>query len=156
GMAVALNTLRVMVGSQWSPREVHFAYEEPPTSSYHLELFRAPVMFACVTNAIVMESEFCQQPIPAADPNLFKVLNRYLESILSEIPKADQRLEGIRRKIAEAIKAGNPNLGQVAKTMALSPRTLQRQLDTCETDFRSLLDDTRKRLALAYLKDSEN
>jgi AraC-like DNA-binding protein len=113
-------------------------------------------MFACVTNAIVMESEFCQQPIPAADPNLFKLLNRYLESILSEIPKTDQRLEGIRRKIAEAIKAGNPNLGQVAKTMALSPRTLQRQLDTCETDFRSLLDDTRKRLALAYLKDSEN
>jgi AraC-like DNA-binding protein len=156
GMAAALNTLRFMVGSHWSPREVHFAHEEPPTNSYHLQLFGAPVIFACAINAIVMESEFCQRPIPAADPNLFKVLNRYLESILSDAPKTDQRLEGIRRKIAEAIKAGNPNLGQVAKAMALSPRTLQRQLDTCGIDFRSLLDDTRKRLALVYLKDSEN
>ena len=156
GMAAALNTLRVMVGSQWSPREVHFAHEEPPTTSTHLELFRAPVIFASFTNAIVMDGEFCQRPIPAADPNLFKLLNRYLDRVLSEIPKADQRLEGIRRKIAEAIKGGNPSLGQVAKALALSPRTLQRQLDTYGTDFRGLLDDTRKRLALAYLKHSEN
>jgi len=156
GMAAALNTLRAMVGSQWSPREIQFAHPAPPTTSTHLQLFRAPVIFASLTNAIVMDSEFCQRQIPAADPNLFKVLNRYLESVLSEVPKEDQSLEVIRRKIAEAIKAGKPNLGEIAKAMACSPRTLQRQLDTCETDFRSLLDDTRKRLALAYLKDSEN
>jgi AraC-like DNA-binding protein len=156
GMAAALNTLRVMVGSQWSPREVHFAHHAPPSNSPHLEVFRAPVLFSCATNAIVMASEFCEQPIPAADPNLFKVLNRYLESVLSDVPKEDLRLEVIRRKIAESIKNGNPNLVQIAKTMACSPRTLQRQLDARGTDFRSLLDDTRKRLALAYLKDSEN
>jgi AraC-like DNA-binding protein len=109
-----------------------------------------------VTNAIVMDSELCQRPIPAADPNLFKVLKRYLESVLSETPKEDRRLEVLRRKIAEAIKDGKPNLRKVAKAMACSPRTLQRQLDICGTDFRSLLDDIRKRLALAYLKDSEN
>jgi AraC-like DNA-binding protein len=156
GMAAALNTLRVMVGSQWSPREVHFAHDAPPTNAQHLEVFRSPVLFSCPMNAIVMDREFCARPIPAADPNLFKVLNRYLESVLIDVPKADQRLEPIRRKIAEAIKDGNPNLERVAKAMALSPRTLQRQLDTLGTDFRSLLEDTRKRLALAYLKDSEN
>jgi AraC-like DNA-binding protein len=156
GMAAALNTLRAMVGSQWSPREIQFAHPAPPTTSTYLQLFRAPVIFASFTNAVVMDSEFCQRPIPAADPNLFKVLNRYLESVLSEVPKEDQRLEVIRRTIAEAIKAGDPNLGQVAKAMACSPRTLQRQLDTCGTDFRSLLDDTRRRLALAHLKDPEN
>ena len=156
GMAAALNTLRFMVGSQWNPREVHFAHEKPPTTSYHLQLFRAPVMFGCVTNAIVLESEFCQRPVPAADPNLFKVLNRYLESVLSELPKTDQRLELIRRKIADVIKDGKPSLRKLAKGMACSARTLQRQLDTYGTDFRSLLDDTRKRLALTYLNDSEN
>ena len=156
GMAVALNTLRVMVGSQWSPREVHFAHGAPTTTSEHLQLFRAPVLFSCATNAVVMDREFCQQRVPAADPNLFKVLSRYLENVLSHVPKEDQRLELIRRSIAEAIKHGNPNLGQVAKAMACSPRTLQRQLNTCATDFRALLDDTRKRLALAYLKDSKN
>ncbi len=156
GMAAALNTLRTMVGSQWSPREVHFAHGAPTTTSEHLQLFRAPVLFSCATNAIVMDREFCQQPVPAADPNLFKVLSRYLENVLSHVPKEDQGLELIRRSIAEAIKHGNPNLGHVAKAMACSPRTLQRQLNSCATDFRTLLDDTRRRLALAYLKDSKN
>ena len=156
GMASALNVLRVMVGSQWSPREVHFAHQAPAITTEHLKLFRAPVVFACTTNAFIMEREFCSQPIPAADPNLFKVLSRYLENVLSHVPKEDQELASIRRKIAEAIKDGNPNLAQVAKSMASSPRTLQRQLNSCGIGFRTLVDDTRRRFALDYLKDSKN
>lgn len=156
GMAVALNTLRVMVGSQWNPREVHFAHDEPPTVSEHQRLFRAPILFACPTNAFVMDREFCKQPIPAADSNLFKILSRYLENVLSQMPKEDQRLALIRRKIAETIKDGNPNLARIAKAIAWSPRTLQRQLSSLGTDFRTLLDDTRRRFALDYLKDSQN
>jgi AraC-like DNA-binding protein len=156
GMAVALNTLRVMVGSQWSPREVRFAHPAPKTTTDHLRLFRAPVAFACATNAFVLERDFCNQPIPAADPNLFKVLNRYLETVLSHVPKEDQGLASVRRKIAEAIKDGGPNLAQVAKAMAWSPRTLQRQLNNCGIDFRTLVDDTRRRFALDYLKDANN
>ena len=156
GMAAALNTLRVMVGRQWSPREVHFAHDAPTTSLEHRQLFRAPVLFSCATNVIMMDREFCQQPIPAADPYLFKIVSGYLENVLRHLPKEDQRLELIRRSIAEAIKHGNPSLGHVAKALACSTRTLQRQLNTCATDFRTLLDDTRKRLAQAYLKDSKN
>ena len=156
GMAAALNTVRVMVGSQWSPREVHFTHDAPATTSEHVRLFRAPVIFACSTNAFVMESEFCKQPIPAADPNLFKILRRYLERVLRHVPKEDPRLESVRRKIAEALKDGSPKLARVAKAMALSPRTLQRQLNHCRIDFRTLVDNTRRRFALDYLKDSDN
>lgn len=156
GMAAALNTLRMMVGSQWSPREVHLAHGATAITSEHTQLFRAPVIFARATNAFVMERDFCKQPIPAADPNLFKILSRYLENVLSHVPKEDQRLALIRRKIAETIKDGNPNLARVAKAMAWSPRTLQRQLSSCGTDFRTLLDDTRRRFALDYLKDFHN
>jgi AraC-like DNA-binding protein len=156
GMASALNVLRVMVGSQWSPREVQFAHLAPAVATAHREIFRAPVIFACATNAFVMEREFCKQPVPAADPNLFKILNRYLEDLLSHMPKENQRLALIRHKIAEAIKAGNPNLARIAKALAWSPRTLQRHLNSCGSDFRTLVDDTRRRFALDYLKDANN
>ena len=156
GMAAALNTLRVMVGSQWSPREVHFTHDAPATTSEHVQLFRAPVIFARSTNMFVMDSEFCKQPIPAADPNLFKILSRYLERVLRHVPKEDRRLESVRRKITETLKDGSPKLAYVAKAMALSPRTLQRQLNTCGTDFRTLVEDTRRHFALDYLKDANN
>ena len=156
GMAIALNILRVMVGSQWSPREVHFTHAAPPNTSEHVRFFRAPVIFDCAANSFVVEREFCKQPVPAADPHLFKIVHRYLETVLSHVPKEDQTLTMIRRKIAEAIKDGAPNLGQVARAMSWSPRTLQRQLNSCGIDFRSLVDDTRRRFALDYLKDSKN
>ena len=156
GMAAALNTLRVMVGSQWSPREVHFTHDAPATTSEHVQLFRAPLIFACSTNEFVMDNEFCKQPIPAADPNLFEILSRYLERVLRHVSKEDRRLESVRRKIAEALKDGSPKLAAVAKAMALSPRTLQRQLNACGTEFRSLVEDTRRHFALDYLKDANN
>ncbi len=156
GMAVALNILRFMVGSPWSPREVHFAHAPPANTSEHLKFFRAPVIFACATNAFVIEREFCKQPVPAADPHLFNILEHYLENVLSHAPKEDQKLALIRRKIAEAVKDGRPSLNQVAKALSWSPRTLQRYLNNCGIDFRSLVDDTRQRFALDYLKDSAN
>jgi len=153
GMAVALKTLRLMVGSQWNPREVHFSHEAPTDVSEHREVFRAPVLFACSTTGLVIEREFCSQPIPAADSKLLKVLRPYLDNQLSQVPKEDQRLALIRRKVADSISDGDPNLRHVAKAMACSSRTLQRQLNNCGIDFRTLVDDTRKRLALKYLKD---
>ncbi len=38
----------------------------------------------------------------------------------------------------------------------MSPRTLQRHLKERGTDFKNLVDDTRRRFALTYLKDRRN
>jgi hypothetical protein len=42
GMAIIVNTLRMMVGSQWAPQEVQFAHEAPEQTAEHHRLFRAP------------------------------------------------------------------------------------------------------------------
>ena len=106
------------------PARGSFTHDAPATTSEHVQFFRAPVIFACLTNPVRDESEFCKQPIPAADSNLFKILSRYLERVLRHVPKEDRRLESVRRKITEALKDGSPKLAYVAKAMALSPRTL--------------------------------
>jgi AraC-like DNA-binding protein len=155
-MAAAFITVRFMVGSQWSPREVQFAHAAPEQTSAHRELFRAPVLFGCPSTAFVLERGFCDQPIPAADPNLFKIMRRYLDGVLRRVPKEDQTLTLIRRQIAQGLKGGNPELIEVAKLLALSPRTLQRQLRSCGMNFKALVDDTRRRFAIDYLKDSDN
>jgi AraC-like DNA-binding protein len=49
------------------------------------------------------------------------------------------------------MREGHPNLTRVAKKMAMSPRTLQRQLKERGMDFKKLVADTRRRFALSYL-----
>jgi AraC-like DNA-binding protein len=156
GMAVRLNAIRMMVGSQWAPLEVQFAHEKPANSSEHERVFCAPVLFGYTTNNFLVETEFLDSNVPAADPGIYRIIRRYLERILEEIPQEDGLIPSVRRAIAESLREGEPSLGRIAKGMAMSPRTLQRHLKERGTDFKNLVDDTRRRFALTYLKNRRN
>jgi AraC-like DNA-binding protein len=155
-MAAALNTFRLMVGSQWAPQEVQFAHEAPQQISEHLRVFRAPVLFGYETNAFVVDREFVERQIPAADPRLYRILKRYLERVLGEMPREDGLLTSVRRAIAESMRDEEPKITRVAKTLALTPRTLQRQLKERGVEFKKLIEDTRRRFALSYLRDRKH
>jgi len=156
GMVIRLNTIRLMVGSQWAPLEVRFAHEAPEDVSEHLRIFGAPVLFGYSTNAFVIEREFLERQIPAADRRLYRIMQRYLEQVLTEMPPEDGLLASVRRGIAESMREGEPNLARVAKKMAMSPRTLQRQLKERGMEFKKLVEDTRRQFALNYLKNRRN
>ena len=156
GMAVVLSTLRLMVGSDWVPQEVHFVHEAGPQIAEHLRVFGAPVLFGCAANALVVEREFFERQVPAADQRLYRILKQYLEGVLNEIPREPDLLAAVRKTIGESMRDGDPKLTRVAKRVAMSPRTLQRQLKEHGVDFKQLMDDTRKHFALNYLRDRRN
>jgi AraC-like DNA-binding protein len=156
GMTIAFNMLRMMVGSHWAPKEVQFAHEAPKQMSEHLRIFNAPVSFGCKTNAIVIDRQFVEREVPAADQQLYQILKRYLDQVLSEMPREDTLLAAVRRATAETMRDGNLKLARVAKQMAMSARTLQRQLKERGVDFKQLTDETRRRFAVNYLKERKN
>ena len=156
GMTIAFNMLRMMVGSHWAPKEVQFAHEAPRQTSEHLRVFNAPVSFGCKTNAIVIDRQFVEREVPAADQQLYQILKRYLDQVLSEMPREDTLLAAVRRATAETMRDGNLKLARVAKQMAMSARTLQRQLKERGVDFKQLTDETRRRFAINYLKERKN
>ena len=51
---------------------------------------------------------------------------------------------------------GKPKLAQVAQKIAMSSRTLERRLEEHGVAFNKLVDDTRRRFALNYLRDRKN
>jgi AraC-like DNA-binding protein len=156
GMAIVLNALRMMVGSQWAPLEVQFAHEAPAQTSEHHRIFRAPVLFGCETNALVVGRDLIDRAVPAADPQLYQIMKQYLDQILSAMPREDGLLGSIRKAIAESMRDGDPTLARVAKKIATGPRTLQRRLKDYGFDFKKLVEDTRRRLSLTHLKDQKN
>jgi AraC-like DNA-binding protein len=151
-----LNTIRLMAGSRWAPVEVQFAHPAPADSSEHVRVFRAPVSFDYPTNAFVIERELFDRPVPAADAQLYPILRRYLDRVLKEMPREEGLLVTVRRAIGEAMRDGDPTLAQVAKKVAAGPRTLQRQLKDHGLEFKRLVDDTRHRFSLNYLRDRKH
>jgi AraC-like DNA-binding protein len=155
-MTVALNILRLMAGSHWAPREVHFVHEAPAHTSEHMRVFGAPVLFSCPTNALVIDSNFVERQVPAADPRLYRILQQHMERILKEMPRESDLVSTVRRAIAEAMREGDPKLTRVIKKVSMSPRTLQRRLKEQGVAFKALIDDTRRRFALNYLRDHKH
>jgi AraC-like DNA-binding protein len=51
------------------------------------------------------------------------------------------------------LPTGAPSQNEVARALGMSPRALQRRLTIEETTYAALLDDTRRELALAYLRE---
>jgi AraC-like DNA-binding protein len=155
-MAVGLGLIRLMAGSQWAPVEVQFAHSAPRRTSEHTRIFRAPVSFGCATNALVIEREFVERQVPAADERLYPVLTRYLDHVLKDMPREDGLLASVRRILGELLRDGDPTLTQVARKLELGPRTLQRRLKAYGVDFKALVDDTRRRFSLNYLRDRKH
>jgi AraC-like DNA-binding protein len=153
GLAVMLNALRLMAGSQWAPIEVHLEHAAPARPAEAIRVFGAPVSYGRPVNAFVVEREFADRPVPAADARLYPVLRDYLERVLAEMPAEDGMITAVRRAIGEAMRHGEPTLGQVAARLALGARTLQRKLKAQNVAFKELVDDTRRHFSLRYLRD---
>jgi AraC-like DNA-binding protein len=154
--AVGLGLIRLMAGSGWVPVEVEFEHAAPTQTAEHARVFGAPVSFGRVTNGFVVEHEFSGRQVPAADERLYPILTDYLDRVLNEMPPEDGLLASVRRAIMESLRQGDPTLPQVAQTIAVGPRTLQRGLREHGVDFKGLVEDTRRRFALRYLHDPKH
>jgi AraC-like DNA-binding protein len=60
----------------------------------------------------------------------------------------------VQKLLRTWLPAGQVTIERVAEHLQVSPRTLQRYLQTEDTSFQALLDDTRQALATRYLRDS--
>src|SRR4029453_13913328 len=155
-MAVGRNTIRLMAGSQWAPVEAQFPHPAPSDVAEHTRVFGAPVAFGCTTNAFVIEREFVDRQGPSADENLSPALNRDLDRAPGEMPREDDLLASIRRAVGESLRDGDPSLALVARKIARGQRTLQRRLREQGVDFKWLVDDTRRRFSLNYLRERKH
>jgi AraC-like DNA-binding protein len=103
--------------------------------------------------------EFAREPmlrvLPTGNPELALSAERMLRDYLARMESSDI-VARARKLIAERLTSGEPLAGEVARELAASPRTLQRRLNERGTSFAKLLDQTRRELAVEYLRNPEN
>ncbi|OHU19196.1 hypothetical protein BKG76_22280 [Mycobacteroides franklinii] len=74
-----------------------------------------------------------------------------LRARLSALAQSSPMVERVRTVLLEALPAGQSDIGPVARKLATSNRTLQRQLQLEHRSFQSVLNKTRENLARHYL-----
>ncbi|SDZ40144.1 AraC family transcriptional regulator [Pseudomonas sp. NFIX28] len=139
-----------------SPIAVWFEHSLPAGAelAQYEAFFGCPVLFDQAYSALIAPAQYMQLPLRQADAQLLRTLEEHalgLMASLSDAPLPQQ----VKNVLRQLLKEGLPRKEQVAKQLATSVRTLQRQLQQAGTGYQQILDDLRQELAEHYLLHSD-
>lgn len=101
---------------------------------------------------LVLDRAWWKAPVRAPSSGLEAYLRARATSLLRELPTRGERLDGVREYVADELRHGrHPTLAGAAKRVSTSTRTLQRSLFAAAMSYDALVDETRRRLSIAYL-----
>jgi AraC-like DNA-binding protein len=149
--AMIQSRLRYATGVDWHPREVAFTHPSPPHCAGHDRAFQCPVRFNQPFNRMVVDTGFLDFALPYGDPLLSEMLEQHARRMLKQSTFEDHLLCDLRQALCDGRTCGDFRLSTTAKKLALSGRSLQRELNLRNTSYRQQLDHFRRDLALDML-----
>ena len=146
--------VRMMTGiDSLTPSRVNFMFPPPADLSAHQALFQCPMQFEQPYTELYFPLDYFALPVTNSDPGLKNLLDQQAQTLLSVLPEQEDFVQDLQQAIIKAIQNGEPTLEQVARTLALSPRTLHRRLAEKGLVFKVVLQEMRLQLARQYLKE---
>jgi AraC-like DNA-binding protein len=137
---------RAATGQAVRPVHVAFAQPAPPSHRWLTEaLGTRNIDFGAPVTTFSFSTRDLDLPMLGADARLARILNQYAASLTPSPPVSWSGR--FRQVLAESLAAGSSSLEYVARRMAVSPRTLQRQLAEHGTTWRAELNAARQREA---------
>jgi AraC-like DNA-binding protein len=153
-VALWVSKARHITGTDWNPLEVHLQSTETDRETYE-EFFKAPVHHDSPTNTLRFKSSALDIPTIESDSNLLAFLQPIADSLVSKLETRHQFAHRVQSTLLRLMQRGQYDMDSVATQLAISPRTLQRKLESEGTSFGAILDDSRQRAALEYLSRPE-
>lgn len=155
-LAQFVNNVRALTGlPQWAPQSVHFVHQEPlPASQRELRrFFGCGLSFGDAFDGLRFPEAFLDTPARTSDPALLNILKQYADDCLARDTGRSSWTGRTRRLIASSLSTGRASIDDVAQALSMTPRTLQRRLADEGKQFSDLVEDTRRDLAVEYLRD---
>jgi len=149
GTARMIAALRAITGVALSPVEVRLMHPRQGTATECRRFFGCPVEYGAAADIVRFSKEVLAVRIPTADSRLGHILRAYADALLHHgRSQPDASLEErVMAIVAERLGSGRLSLGEVARALGLSERTLRRRLSEAGTSFSDLVE--RKRIDLA-------
>ena len=145
---------RALVGQDFKAKKLFFCYPKPDFDTQFInDFFGCDIEFNAPHSGLVLDKHKANEALIGANPLITQTHEKLLNEFLSRINK-DDLIQQVRTKIYDFLPLGTPSQSDIASELGLSLRNLQRKLNEKGSSFKDILEDTRKRLAIDYLKQS--
>lgn len=147
--------LTICAGQAATPVKVRLKQGSPGHPEDYVKVLHCPVEFYAERVALVFDPKLAAQRVHSGNAELAaeadRMANRYLETLAPASVSA--RVRGL---LVKAMLAGEVDQDGIARALNQSPSTLQRRLRREGTSYQTLLDATRRELALEYLREGQH
>ncbi len=154
-LGMFLNVIREAMGPLWSPEEVHLEHPKPQGWREHERAFGAPAFFLQPTNALLFRPEILATPMPARDSRLMAAMRLCLERLSERNDLRVSVVDRVRAAVRARLPEGFPTLESIALELRLPLSVIQRELHYDGLSYSSLIESTRRDLALSYVRQRQ-
>jgi AraC-like DNA-binding protein len=152
-VAIAFNSMRSLCGRHWKPVEVRFAHRKPGNTEPFRRYFRAPLRFDANESGVLFTSEWLNQSVLGADPELHRLFRKQVAALAAT--RGEDLPGQLRRALATALLTGHGSEEHIATLFSMNSRTLRRRLRADGTSFHEVSETARYDMARQMLESSE-
>jgi AraC-like DNA-binding protein len=135
---------------------IEIEFEAPDYREAYAALGDCPVQFGAENNQLRLSLASLAQRNPEHCPSTWRHLLQLCERELEQLTRTRSLRERIIALLGPLLNGGRePDLEEVAARLKLPTWTLRRKLAEEGTQYRAILNDTRRDLAMTYIRDTE-
>lgn len=138
-----------------APVAVHIEFERPVYATRYEDLFKRSVDFAAEHNQLRLDKASLALRNPEHCAGTWRQLLELCEAELEKLTRTRSLRERVTQLLGPMLKGQEPDMQQIAARLNLPSWTLRRKLEEEGSSYRSILNDTRRDLAMAYIRDTE-
>lgn len=147
-----IQQLSDVAGQQVKAQRVDIEFEAPA----YAHLYPPQTSFACEHNQLRLDHASLNLRNPDHCPSTWQHLLQLCEQELERVTRTRTLSERVGQLLGPLLNGGRePSLDEVAARLKLPVWTLRRRLADEGTQFRAILNDTRRDLAMTYIRDTE-
>lgn len=137
-------------------QRIEIEFQTPDYSERYSVLGDCPIQFGAEHNQLRLSQKTLALRNPEHCPSTWQLLVQLCERELEQLTRTRSLRERITRLLGPMLNGGRePDLEEVASRLKLPTWTLRRKLAEEGTQFRAILNDTRRDLAMTYIRDTE-
>ncbi|WP_343234405.1 AraC family transcriptional regulator [Microvirga terrestris] len=152
-VAVTVNILRTLCGSNWQPDEVLVPRAAPADQALYRHHFRAPIQFNQESATIVFPARDLDLPIAGADPLLRAMLEEKIQQLICA--QGSDFSDEIRRLLRTRLTSQRCSAADIADLLVIHRRTLSRHLKSIGMGYREITNEIRFEIARQLLQDTQ-
>jgi len=157
-MSLFVRMCRARLGRDFIPRHLYLCRSEPRDINAFVRVLRAPVTFGSTQNMLVLDRASCERQLDDGNAELAQhgddIIRQYLARTQLASSNARSIALDVETVLIEMLPLGEPDQQTVARQLSLSTRSLQRKLAAEGQTWKQLLEATRHKLALHYLRNT--